>query len=140
MATSFSRPATTQDSLLRRGAIALFGSVIANLVVWAILETVLDIPADFMPLDAFPIALFTALGAIAATIVYWIVRRISATPDHTFTIIAIVVLVLSIVPNVIMAVTPEGSPFPFPVTATGMLALIIFHIVAALVDIWALTD
>ena len=120
--------------LLRMGLVALVASVVANLIVRALLLAVLDISPAFPPFQVGAIAFFTALGAIGATLVFALISRFAARPVRTFQIVALVVLILSIIPNIAAALNPASAPFPFPgVTATAMLALMLLHLVAAAV-------
>jgi hypothetical protein len=133
------QPRATRD-ILRKGAIALVASVVANVVVALVLVPLLGISPEFPPFQPGAVAFITALGAIGATQVYWLISRVSSRPDRTFRIVAGVVFVLSIIPNILAALDPAAAPFPFPgVTAVAMLALIVLHVVAAVIIVWALT-
>jgi hypothetical protein len=133
------RQLSTGD-IVRRGAIALAASVVANVVVALVLVPLLGISPEFPPFQPGAVAFITALGATGATLAYWLISRFSSRPDRTFRIVAGVVFVVSIIPNILAALDPAAAPFPFPgVTAVAMLALIVLHVVAAGIIVWALT-
>lgn len=120
------------------GLAAIVLSVVANIVARVILFAVLELPAGFPPLQVGAITFFTVVGTLGAVIVYAIVRRRAAQPIRTFRIIAVVALIISVIPNVALAVDPSAAPFPGG-TPLAFLALIVFHVVAAGVSVGLLT-
>ena len=126
-----------QGSLLKAGLLALVLAFAANLIAYGLLALLVELPAGFAPLQPAPIAIFTALGAVGATITFAIVRRVSGQPARTFTIVAVVAFVLSIIPNILLALDPTAAPIP-GADAEGFLILILFHVVAAVVIVLAL--
>lgn len=122
------------------GLLGSAGAVIANLITRAVLFAALPLPAEFPPLQMGAIAMLTAIGTLLAAVVYALVARFLSRPVTVFRWIAIVVLIVSILPNFALMVNPTAIPFPFP-GASGLAfgVLIVFHIVAALVSVLTLT-
>ncbi|MDG5775586.1 DUF6069 family protein [Haloarculaceae archaeon H-GB2-1] len=119
--------------LLRRGVVALVLAVVANLVVTAVGRTAAIAP-EFPPLSYRPVALFTALGVVGAVVVYALLRRVTARPDRNFAVVAAVVLVVSLVPDVTFAPTLPGA------TTAGIGALMLMHVLTAVICVAVLTD
>lgn len=129
-----STPARSADRgrIWRAGLISILGAIIANLILRAIFFALLDLPADFPPLQPGSIIVFTAIFTAVGVLVYALVSRWSKNPARTFAIIAAVALVLSILPNLGLMANPAGAPFPGG-SALAFGVLIIFHFSSALV-------
>ncbi len=120
-----------------RTAIAAVAATVANVLLRAIAVAVFDIPDAFEHLALRAVVLSTVLAVVAAGLVYWIVARLSPTPDRTFTIIALVALLLSLVAP--LTVGLEDPP-EYPGTdAASVGTLMAMHVVAAAITIAALT-
>ncbi|NJN82858.1 MAG: hypothetical protein HC802_11650 [Caldilineaceae bacterium] len=122
----------------RAGLIAIVVSVAANVALLWLVVRIVDISPDFPPMQAGPIAFLTAVGGLLATVTYLIITRISKRPVRTFWIVAIIALLISLVPDIGGVISPESVPVP-GATATAFLALMIFHVVAAVIDVLILT-
>jgi hypothetical protein len=109
-------------------------AVVANLIARAVLGLFMTFDPAFLPLTFGPIAIFTALGVAVGALVFAFIARRSARPNRTWTIVAVIALIVSIVPNFASMANPTAMPFPGG-TAAGFGALIIFHIVAGVVAI-----
>jgi hypothetical protein len=121
------------------GLMAIVLATIANVIVRAIALPFITVPPEFMPVSiAMPAIIFTIGGVLAAVIVFAIVGRFSRQPARTFTIIAVVALLLSLVPNVMMLIDPASAPFPGG-NLGSITVLMIQHIVAAVIAVWVLT-
>ena len=116
------------------GIAAVVASVLANLVARALVLAALPLPEGFAPLQAPAIITFTVLGVVAATIVYAIVARVSKNPVRTYIIVAAVALIVSILPNFNLMGNPSAFPMPGG-TPEVFGALIVFHVVAAVVSV-----
>jgi hypothetical protein len=120
--------------LLRAGVLSVAAAVAANLIAYFILRAALDLPADFPPLSAGAITLFTIIGTgLGALAFAWLARR-SATPARPYVRLAAVALVVSILPNLAAAANPALFPFPGGTTAV-FLTLVVFHMIAAVVSV-----
>lgn len=120
------------------GLVAVVGAVVANLLtlplLWALAP---GVPADFPPFQMGAIAIFTALQVGIGVGVFALIVRFTQRPIRIFTIVALVALALSLIPNLALAANPAAAPFPGG-TSAAFLALIIPHFVAAAVAITAL--
>jgi hypothetical protein len=119
---------------------ALIGAGIAavgNLIL-LLLAGLLSIPLDVMagppgpntpvmPIGAIQVIIFSVLPAFVGGLIYWVLNRVSARASTIFIVIAVVVLLLSLLPI-----------FGQPLTAGGVIVLILMHIVAAVAITWAL--
>lgn len=107
-----------------RGGLALVLAVVVN-VLLVIGAQALEIAPGFQPISIQPVVLFSSLGVIGATAVYWLLRRYAANPDRTFVRVAVIVLVLSFVPDFALLVSDPAA------TALGVIVLMIMHVVVA---------
>jgi hypothetical protein len=122
MALNFQSDRFPFNRIVRAGINSVLAALVANLIVRFILGALLDLPAEFPPLQYPSIAFLTILGTSAGAVVFYLISRRSNNPIRTYWIVAMAALVLSIIPNL----------FAFGV-------LIVFHVVAGLVSVWVLT-
>ena len=118
--------------LVKRGGIAVVLSIVANLILLQ-LVLVPELVQQFEPLNIAPVALFSGLGAVGATIAYAVVDRLSESPDRTFTRVAAVVLLLSFVPDVLLLQADPAA------TAPAVVVLMVMHVVVAVASVASLT-
>lgn len=124
-------------SVAARTAVAAVLATVANVVLRALAIAVFDIPDAFEHLALRAVIVSTVAGVLAAGVVYAIVARVSRTPDRTFTIVAIVALVLSLIAP--LTVGLEDPP-EYPGTdAASVGTLMAMHVVAAAIAIVTLT-
>lgn len=118
--------------LAKRGGIAVVLSVVANLVL---LQAVLvpELVQQFEPLNVGPVAIFSVLGAVGATIAYAVVDRLSETPDRAFVTLAAVVLVLSFIPDILVLQSDPAATVP------AVAVLMLMHVVVAIASVTSLT-
>ena len=117
---------------------ALIGSLVVNLVLLFALRPLVIDPA--MPLNALsfgPVTFFTVAGVVAATIVYALLRRFTADPDRIFIWIAIVVLILSFIPDYLVIGQTTGMFAGGSVKTASLLALL--HVTTAAIAVFAFT-
>jgi len=109
-------------------------AVVANLIVWAIGGAIVGYDPRFSPLaspgGAF---LFTLVPAIVATLIYAGLLRFAADPARVFTILAVVLLVLSLIPDLTYIPTVPGA------SVRQTAVLMAMHVVAAVVIVGGLT-
>ena len=127
----------TNRRTLAAGLTAMIAAIAANLIVCALLFAVIDLPADFPPLQAGSIAFFTAIGTALGVLAFVITNRLSKNPFRTYVIVAAAALALSILPNLGLMANPAGAPIPGG-TPLAFGVLIVFHIVAAVVFVGVL--
>ena len=126
-------------SLARIATYGLLAVVLTSLVnglVRILALTVFDVPNVFA-LWWEPVLVASTVAAFGATIVYAILTRFSSRPNRTFTIVAVIVFVLSLAGplNALLSPPPELANAPWSVFAT----LIVMHVAAAVTIISVLT-
>src|SRR5690242_17392670 len=84
------------------GPLTIVVAVVVNVIVRQIAVSLLGVSADFMPLQAGPPVVFTIIGVLGAVIAFAIIARFSARPISLFRTIAIVVLLISLVPDILL--------------------------------------
>lgn len=123
----------SRSDLARRGGIAVVLAVAVNAAL-VLLADAAGIAPTLEPLSTGPVVVFTVLGVVGATLVYGLLARYRAAPDREFAIVAAVVLLLSLIPDVTYAPTLPGA------TTAGVVVLSVMHVTAAVVAVAALTD
>jgi hypothetical protein len=128
-------PATASPSFrrIRRATlIAATISALANVALATALRIGLGIDPVFRPMSPAGVAVLTfALTCIGGVVFAVIARRWPTDAVRRFTIVAIVVLIVSLAaPLSLLGATPAQSP---GVSTTAVLALIPLHVVAAIV-------
>lgn len=84
---------------------------------------------------AGPVGMFTFIGAVGAVIVFAILRRFAKKPNRTFMWTAIIVLLISFIPDIFVNQIP-GFPY---VTTAGIVLLMALHVVCAVITVSVLT-
>jgi hypothetical protein len=131
-------PVAPRSVSWRRFALVGLGTVIAavlaNLVVYALGSVVVAYDPGFVVLaNASGTILFTVVPAIVAVLLYAALIRFTSNPARIFTNIAIVVLILSLIPDLTYIPSVPGA-------TTGQTAiLMLMHVVAAIVIVSMLT-
>src|SRR3954471_7451272 len=125
---------------ISRGQFALVGlgtvaaAVVANLLVYLLGSVVVGYDPQFIILaNASGTILFTVVPAILAVLLFAALMRFTRNPARIFTNIAVVVLILSLIPDLIYIPSVPGA-------TTGQTAvLMVMHVVAAVVIVSVLT-
>jgi len=112
----------------------VIAAVLANLIVYFIGSLVVGYDPQFVVLaDASGTILFTVVPAIVSVLLYAALMRFTRDPARIFTNIAVVVLILSLIPDLIYIPSVPGA-------TTGQTAiLMVMHVVAAVVIVSVLT-
>ena len=123
-----------------RGRFALVGlgtviaAVIANLLVYALGSAIVGYDQRFVVLaNASGTILFTVVPAIVAVLLYAALMRFSGNPARIFTNIAVVVLIVSLIPDLTYIPSVPGA------TSGQTTILMLMHVVAAAVIVRMLT-
>jgi uncharacterized membrane protein YhaH (DUF805 family) len=123
--------------LVRRTALAAVAAAAANVLVRAIGIEVFDIPPEFEHLALRAVILSTLAAVLVAGAVYALIARRARDPDRTFTIVALVALLLSLAAPLSVGLQ---DPPEYPGTdAASVGTLMAMHVVAATITIAALT-
>lgn len=128
-----SRDGISTIVLVRRGMVALALSLVVNWLVTFVAISIAVAPA-LTALEYGPVTFLTTVGVIGATIVYGILDRFVENPDRVFTIVALVVLVLSLIPDFLVIPNQPGGTL----VAGGVLGLM--HVTTAAITVGVLTD
>lgn len=121
--------------LAKRGAIGATGAALGNAFLAWIAGAALPIPEAFVPLGIPRVVFLTVVGAALATVTYAIVDRVSSDPEPAFVKVAVIALVLSFIPDILLLVNPSAVP---GTTTLGVLVLMVMHVVAAAIIVPAL--
>ncbi|OAQ53139.1 hypothetical protein HTG_09920 [Natrinema mahii] len=126
------RPLTRSD-LVRSGVIALVASLVINWLI-VFVANAGGIAPELEALNYEPVSFFTTIGVVGATVTYGMLARTVTNRDRVFTIVATIVLVLSVVPDfVVIPDQPGGS-----LVAGSILGLM--HVTTAVICVVVLTD
>jgi hypothetical protein len=121
------------------GLIAVIGSVVVNLIIRAIGVAIIDVAPEFGPLaDPTGTVIFTTVLVLIAVIVFAIVDRKAGNPVRMFNIIALIALIVSFVPDILLLVSPESAPFP-GATPAAVIILMLQHVAAYAITVYTLT-
>src|SRR5215217_5643054 len=119
-------------ALVGLGTVA--AAVIANLLVYLLGSVVVGYDPQFLILaNASGTILFTVVPAIVAVLLYAALMRFTSNPARIFTNIAVVVLIVSLIPDLTYIPSLPGA------TPGQTAILMVMHIVAALVIVTTLT-
>jgi len=140
LSSSSSSQTSVPPRAVNWGRFALVGlgtvvaAVLANLLVYLIGSVVVDYDPQFVVL-ANPSAtiLFTVVPAIVAVLLYAALIRFTSNPARIFTNIAVVVLILSLIPDLTYIPSVPGA------TSGQTAILMVMHVVAAVVIVSMLT-
>ena len=123
----------TLGTIWRNGLIAIVVAAVVNAVLYFIGAAVGWMPDTVLspmglPITIVPVIASTVVALVVATIVYSILNRFTGNPNRWFTIIAVIVLVVSAV-----------SPLSLPGAPTMMIVLLeVMHLVAGIAAIYFL--
>lgn len=121
--------------LLWVGPLAVLASVIANVLVSITAVALVGISPEFEPLHLRPVIGFTVVGVLGALLVFALVARFSRRPVRLFRRIALVVLLLSFMPDLSLL---NASPYA-GTTVQSVIALMLMHMAAWLISVSLLT-
>lgn len=120
------------------GALTVAATLGVNLVVRALAFAIWPISPVFLPLQIGPLSVFTVVLVGGGVLVYVGVSRFSKRPARTYTLIALLALLLSLVPPGMLFFNPDPRLF-LGVTRPATSILMALHIVDALIVIMLLT-
>jgi hypothetical protein len=132
--TSVASPAVGRGRFVLVGLATVAAAVIANLLVYLLGSVVVGYDPQFIVLaNASGTILFTVIPAIVAVLLYAALMRFTSNPARIFTSIAVVVLIVSLIPDLTYIPSVPGA-------SSGQTAvLMLMHVVAAVVIVSMLT-
>jgi hypothetical protein len=126
--------------ILIAGVVAIGASVAANLVIRWLGLLLVNVPEDFLPLATWqPVVIFTTIFISIATVVWWAVTRWSSNPERTYKVIAVIALILSLIPDLVMLISPGSMPMG-TATLGAVMILVTMHIVSAIITVAVLFE
>ena len=99
-------------------------AVVVNVVIRTVAISVLGIGEGFLALSLGPTVAFTVIGVTGAVVVFGLIARFSGRPVLMFRRVALLVLLISLVPDVLLLFS---SPIPGTTTA-GVITLMLEHV------------
>jgi len=121
--------------LLWVGPLTIIAAIVANVIIQQIAVAVLHPDPVFIPLTfAVPIV-FTLIGVLGAVIVFAVIGRVSRNPIQLFRRVALVTLVFTFIPDILMLITG----FDPGTTAANVIVLMLMHAVAWAIAVGLLT-
>lgn len=110
--------------LARVGALAVGLAVVVNVVIRTVAVSLLGIGEGFLPLGVGPTVFFTVAGMVGAVVVFGVMLRFARRPVRLFRTVALVVLVVSLVPDVLMLFSGSMPG----TTVAGVITLMVEHV------------
>jgi hypothetical protein len=107
-----------------RVGLAVLLSVAPN-VALVVVATELGVAPGFRPIAVPPVVFLSAVGALGAAAVYWLLGRVVADRERTFVRVAAAVLVLSFLPDLALLSRDPAATVP------GVAVLTAMHVVVA---------
>jgi hypothetical protein len=124
-------------NFLKAFLLALVGSVVVNAIIVSVVgPMVMSTNQHLTALTLMPVVMFTVIGAVGATIVYAIMRATMNHPQKPFIWLSVVLLIVSFYPDYTVIGATSG-PFAGG-TLPEALVLMLMHVVAAVIIVWAL--
>lgn len=115
-------------ALWKIGFVAAVVSALANLALMLVTRSSVGVAEDFGPFGVIPIILWSDIGAGGAIGVYALIRKMSKSPNRNFTIAAVIILLLSFIPDLALVYVSEG---PLSGATTGaIIVLMIMHVIS----------
>lgn len=109
-------------------------ATLANVAVYYLADVFVRYDPDFVILETVgPTITFTVVPAIVAALLYAVLLRRAADPPRTFRVIAAVVLVISVIPDLTYIPDEDGA------SGAQVAVLVLMHVVAAAVITGMLT-
>ena len=122
--------------LARVGALAVGLAVVVNVVIRTVAVSLLGIGEGFLPLGVGPTVFFTVAGMVGAVVVFGMMLRFARRPVRLFRKVALVVLVVSLVPDVLMLFSGSMPG----TTVAGVITLMVEHVASWAVAVGVLTS
>ncbi len=124
-----------EAAAVRRGPLVVTGGVLAAIVVSSLANAVIALlalavgaPDDFQPLEPDSYVFLTAVGVVAGAVGWAVVRKVSKAPEALMRWLVPAVVVVSFVPDFLLF--GAGG-------VTGVVALLVMHVVVAAVAVFA---
>ena len=127
------RSAVSARSALTAGGVAAVTAGVVNVAVSLVARGPLGVSDAFMPLTPGPIVMWTVLGALIGAFGWRLIVNRSARSGAVLRTLVPTVLGVSLLPDVALLAT-DAMP---GTTATGVLALMVMHVLTAVIAVSA---
>ena len=121
--------------LARVGVITVALASVVNVLIRTVAVSVLGIGDGFLPLGVGPTVFFTVVGMTGAVVVFGLMARFLRRPARMFRRVALVVLLISLVPDLLLLLSGSMPG----TTAAAVLTLMVEHVASWAVAVGVLT-
>lgn len=120
------------------GVLTIATTLGVNLVIRTVAYAIFPLSPIFLPLPIGSISVLTVVLVAGAVLVYAGVTRFSQRPARTYTLIALIALLLSLIPNALLLLHPDARMLP-GVTRLATSILMVLHLIDAVLALVLLT-
>ena len=99
-------------------------AIVVNVVIRTVAVSVLGLGEGFLPLGVGPTVFFTVVGMAGAVVVFGLVVRFAKRPVRVFRRVALVVLLVSLVPDLLLLFSGSMPG----TTVAGVFTLMVEHV------------
>ncbi len=121
--------------LARVGVVAVAVAGVTNVLIRTVAVSVFGIGEGFLPLGVGPTVLFTVWGMLGAVVAFGLILRFARRPVRLFWRVALVMLLISLVPDVLMLFSGSMPG----ATVAGVVTLMVEHVASWAVAVGVLT-
>ena len=144
MSAAIAQPTRTKlplSRVLAAGGLTILLTVIVNTIVFFVAKPIVNPDPSFVPFQSVaPTIIFTIFFLVFATIAYALVNLFAKDLVRTWTIVAIIGGVLSLVPDFQLLLMPAAmEPMMGVATTPAVLVLILMHITGWMITLWVFT-
>ena len=131
--TTTSRAAVSLGTALKTGAVAGVIAAIVNVAISAVARGPFGASDEFLPLTPGPMVMWTIMGAIIGAVGWRLIVNKKANSGALLRWLVPTVLVLSFIPDVALLASDSMAGQ----TTAGVLALMVMHVVTAVIAVTA---
>ena len=122
--------------LARVGGLAVAFAIVVNVLIRTVAVSVLGLGEGFLPLGVGPTVFFTVVGMAGAVVVFGLVVRFAKRPVRVFRRVALVVLLVSLVPDLLLLFSGSMPG----TTVAGVFTLMVEHVASWAIAVGVLTS
>ena len=122
--------------LARVGGLAVALAIVVNVVIRTVAVSVLGIGEGFLPVGVGPTVFFTVVGMAGAVVVFGLVVRFAKRPVRVFRRVALVVLLVSLAPDLLLLFSGSMPG----TTVAGVFTLMVEHVASWAIAVGVLTS
>ena len=122
--------------LARVGGLAVALAIVVNVGIRTVAVSVLGLGEGFLPLGVGPTVFFTVVGMAGAVVVFGLVVRFAKRPVRVFRRVALVVLLVSLAPDLLLLFSGSMPG----TTVAGVFTLMVEHVASWAIAVGVLTS